>query len=139
MSRVDLVAYAAPLAWAAAVTVALVLAVALARPRRDALWKVAVLGLVLAPYGFGSIVTANRVLDRSAPSVHEVRVVGKRCVSGKNARYALTLAPWAARAAPSTVGVSARACERIEPGETVRLLLRDGALGMPWYAVAPEP
>lgn len=84
-------------------------------------------------YGYGLAVESNSILDRSPGTLYSVRVRDKRIVRGKSTSYELELEPWGPRTAPNRLRVNRYTYDPIERGNVVEIVLRPGALGVPWY------
>jgi hypothetical protein len=100
---------------------------------------VALLALPLVfPYPYGLLATVNGAFDSSEPQVFSVEVLGKWVSRGKGTAYHVTLAPWGPSLEPRETTVSRPLYEHIGRGGHVWVLLKHGALGMPWYVVQYE-
>lgn len=95
---------------------------------------VAVLAFTLT-YGFGAGLHANVLLDRSSSRVHTTTVISKRITTGSSTEYMLRLGPWGPRSAADEVSVSSRMHDEVQPGDSVCVHLRPGALRIPWYTL----
>ena len=104
-------------------------------------WRTTVLLLPIvflgaSAYAYGAAFAANVFLDRSRPEVFTADVVGKRVSRGR------PRTKWIVRLGPSEWGdpmnellVPPQLYESIEPGGTVCVLLRPGALGIAWFTL----
>jgi hypothetical protein len=126
-----------PLIAAAAIcTMVFIAAIALAdRDLRSRPWMLVGLALCAGAYAFGALGEANALLDRSPSSVLRSQIIDKHITYGKATTYYFRLAPWGTRSEPADVSVSHDLYDRLEPRNSVCLLLRDGALHMPWFIV----
>jgi hypothetical protein len=128
--------------WEAAVAIGILAGGALAlalvarepRARTRLLLPVVLAGACL--YAHGAAFTANAFFDRSRPEVFTADVVGKRVSRGR------PRTKWIVRLGPSEWGdpmnellVPPHLYESIEPGGTVCVLLRPGALGIAWFTL----
>jgi hypothetical protein len=132
----DLVYWWLAIAAGGVVGVALIAAAAAAdRNMRRHLWTLLGCALLASIYGFGAVAEANVLLDRSRPSLFRSSVIDKHASYGKATRYLVRLAPWGPRDEPDDVSVSHPLYDRLQPGDPVCVLLRQGALGMPWFII----
>jgi hypothetical protein len=117
---------------ASALTLALAAADRQIRARR---WELAGMLLLSLFYTYGGVVEANALFDRSPPLVYEATVVGKHKSSGKTTQYYLRLTPWGPRRTEDDVSVSRALYESSNPGRTMCVVHRAGALEIPWFEV----
>ncbi len=123
---------------AAAVVGAVVFSAVIAvadRGLRGQPWMLVGLALVAGAYALGAIGEADALLDGSAASVFQTRILEKHATYGKTTTYHLRLAPWGPVTEPGDVAVSHALYDRLEPGNPACLVLRGGALRMPWFVV----
>jgi membrane protein YdbS with pleckstrin-like domain len=130
-----------PLVAAATIfAVGFVAAMAIAdRSLRARHWMLFGCWLAAGAYGFGAIGEANALLDRSQPSVLRSEVLGKRINTGRATTYHLRLAPWGPRPDAAEVAAPHAVYDRLQPGQQACVILRNGALGMPWFIVLACP
>ena len=95
--------------------------------------------LMLAAYGYGAGSLGNALLDRSSATSYTAQVDGKHVTSGRNRTPQLRLGPWGPRKDESEVAVSWDFYRSTSIGETICVLVRPGAFGVPWYRVAKCP
>lgn len=96
-----------------------------------------VLALLLAS---GSVLQYNGLFDRGQPVVHKVAVLEKIEVRGKSKSWNVVLQPWGTRTKPVKEDVEPDLLRAVEPGDTLWVLVRPGALNVPWYVVTlPQP
>jgi hypothetical protein len=127
-----------PIAAAAACAVIFVIVTAMAdRSLRTQRWMLLGLGLVTAAYAFGAIGEADALLDRSQVTVLRSQVLDKHISYGRAKTYHLKLAPWGPMSEGGDVSVAQAVYDRLEAGSTACIVLRAGALGMPWFIVLP--
>lgn len=100
-------------------------------------WMLLGVGLLTGAYALGAIGEANALLDRSPASIVRSQILEKHVTYGKRTTYHFQLAPWGPLTEASDVSVSRELYDRLEPGNPACLLLRSGALGMPWFIVLP--
>jgi len=89
--------------------------------------------LFCAFYGYGAVVCLNGILDKSSPSVYKAQVVGKRVSTGKHTSYNLKLSPWGPRKEEKEVDVAKSVYGKHEIGDYVRVIVRQGRFGIPWF------
>ncbi len=96
--------------------------------------------LILVPYGFGSVLELNAVLDRSRATVYSARVLSKTISRGsKHTDYRLRLGSWALQPQGNSVSVSRTFFQTVTEGDFVCLPVRSGALQIEWYVVTTCP
>lgn len=93
------------------------------------------LGLFCLAYGYGVTIEANVLFDRSSPTTYEVAVINKHVSGGKSTSYNLGLEPWGPLAKPNKLRVGRATYDPIQPGDTLLIDLRKGALGANWYVM----
>jgi hypothetical protein len=98
---------------------------------------VLLLGLITCSYGYGAGLELNNLADRSVARVFQAVVVEKR-VEGdwKWRTWYLTLKPWGPVTDNDEVSVSKTLYQQTQPGDTVCVWLKSGALRVGWYQVA---
>lgn len=84
-------------------------------------------------YGYGLIVEANALFDRSPGILYTAAVQSKEIISGRSTTYRLELSPWGPNAGTNELDVSSSTYNQIQTGQTVRLKMKMGALGVHWY------
>jgi hypothetical protein len=99
-------------------------------------WSVLLCGLMICLYGYGAGLELNAIADRSAPQVFQVVVLAKHASEdSRSTTWYLTLNPWGPVTTREDVSVLGALYRATRPGDTVCVLLRRGAIGMPWYEV----
>jgi hypothetical protein len=93
------------------------------------------LALVLA-YGYGVVALGNAVLDRSSGASYTTTVYAKHVSGGRNKYPQLRIGAWGPRATPEDVTVPWETYRSANVGDTVCVLLRPGAFGIPWYRIS---
>jgi hypothetical protein len=93
---------------------------------------VALLLILCCGYGYGAGMQVNALLDRSVPRPFRVVVISKYASHGKSTSYHLKLAPWGPKVSGQDLMVSYIHYAALKPGDTVCMLLRSGALYVPW-------
>jgi hypothetical protein len=132
----NLVDWMPPIAAAAACAAIFVIVTAVAdRSLRTRRWMLLGLGLVTGAYAFGVIGEADALLDRSQVTVLRSQVLDKHITYGRAKTYHLKLAPWGPMSEGGDVSVAQAVYDRLEAGSTACIVLRSGALGMPWFIV----
>jgi hypothetical protein len=100
-------------------------------------WIILLLGLMTCVYGYGAGLELNALADKSSPRVYRVTVLAKHISrDSKSTTWYLTLPPWGPITRGEDVSVSAARYQRTQPGDTVCVLLRSGALQIAWYQIA---
>lgn len=84
-------------------------------------------------YGYGVVVEANALFDRSPGIPYTAIVQNKRIIHGKSTTYSLDLSPWGPRPVTNELDVSRVTYNQIQTGQSVQLELKRGALNLPWY------
>lgn len=126
---------------AAAAAIALLIAViSLVAYRRSsgAVSGVAVLFVLMLPYGFGLTLMNNSRFDTSEAQVFPVTVQDKRYTPGSrhsSATYWVELGPWGARSTASSISVPYEFYDRLTIGMGATFRLYRGALHMPYYTL----
>lgn len=75
------------------------------------------------------------VFDKSQTTIYPVPIVSKHITHGKSTSYNLKLAAWEFETAGTQASVSRDLYESVQPGDSVCVVLRAGALRIPWYRV----
>lgn len=122
-----------------AVGIGALLAVSIVRVNRSGgrKWGTAlVILLVSGAYGYGAAMSANAVLDTSAPTTYRPSVLRKHVSGGRNRTYELLVDPWGARKSPEDVTVPAAVFNEARVGEPICIAVHGGALGSRWYHVS---
>jgi len=89
-------------------------------------------------YGYGTVVAVNCLTDHSSPKAYTTVVFGKRISSGKSTSYYITVSPWGPQTTPQEISISRREYDRIKENDELLILLRNGTLGIPWFAIQPN-
>ena len=88
--------------------------------------------LLCCSYGYGAGMQVDALLDGSAPQTYRVHVTAKHVSHGKSTSYHLSLAPWGPKVNGQDLMVPYSQYAVLKPGDTVCMLLRSGALDVPW-------
>jgi hypothetical protein len=140
VTDVNLLQWMTPLYLSIALTCVLGTAALLADRSLSRSRGTAILLFVLSmAYGFGASMQANALLDHSPGSSYRAEVTGKYISGGRHTTYELYLAPWGPKREQDKVSVSRWFYDSVEPGDAVCVVLRDGALHVPWYTVGHCP
>lgn len=95
-----------------------------------------VVGLILLPYGFGSVLELNNILDRSTPTMYSAPVLSKRISRGsRHTDYRLHLGAWEGQPNGNWVSVPPSIFQSVIEGDLVCLPVRAGAFQIRWYSV----
>lgn len=125
---------------AAAAAVALVMAgISRAAYRRSSETgtRLAVLFVLMLPYGFGLTLMTNSKFDTSEAQVFSVTVEDKHYTRARFTSPKVVLAPWGARSTASSISVPYELYERLNIGMAATVRLSRGALHMPYYTLHP--
>lgn len=126
-----------PMAWLPVAIGIALLAAALAADRSPK-QKGSVLALFAVSlfYGYGGVVELNAVFDNSPAATYSVPVVSKHISHGRSTSYYLNLSAWEREPEQTQVSVARDFYESVQPGDSVCVIFRTGALRIPWYRVA---
>lgn len=91
--------------------------------------------LFAAAYGYGASREANSLLDQSPATVYRTALADKHVSSGRYTTYYLALAPWGPDMEMGDVSVPRSFYQSVKTGDKVCVMVRPGALRIPWYAV----
>ena len=124
-----------------AAVIAIVMAVLIRLTREDRefpLWLSLLLFVpVTAFYGYGSVVLANKLLDRSSPKLYLTFVYDRSMHKvSRQMVWDLRLGPWGPRKEAESVSVPRQLYEATEIDDGVCVLLHPGAFGIRWFEVA---
>ena len=97
--------------------------------------KPLLVGLCTAIYAFGTIGEANALLDNSPATVFQSRILDKHIYHGKRTSYHLKLAPWGPLHETGDINVPSDVYNELEVNKMACVLVRRGALEMPWFSV----
>ncbi|MBS1521398.1 MAG: hypothetical protein JST50_10405 [Bacteroidetes bacterium] len=84
-------------------------------------------------YGFGATVQTNCVLDKSEPKTFTTKIVDQFIHHGKSTSYYVRLAPWKPGQGVAKVEVSRSFYYSHYESEIVKVGMKEGALGIPWF------
>lgn len=101
-------------------------------------WRKFPLLLFMAfPYAPATIALADQAFDFGAPAPLRIAVTGKRTSAGRGHVHYLRVPPWGLRRRANEIEVKRDLYDSVAAGGAVCLQVHPGALGMPWYEVAP--
>jgi hypothetical protein len=113
---------------------ALLVAIAIVDPtQRSRGWTMVIFGFITLAYGYGSVIEANALLDRSTGIAYSAPVKGKQIIDGRSTTYELDLGAWGPKTGTNDLDVGRATYEQIQPGDIALLKLKKGALGVRWY------
>lgn len=98
-------------------------------------WQIFFMLIAAFALGFGSARQLNCEFDQSKPAVYTAAVLDHRVIHGKSSSYYLTLSPWGPRQHAEEVGIGSTLYQQAAIGDSVRVVLREGLLRIPWYFV----
>ena len=124
-----------------AAVIAIVMAVLIRLTREDRefpLWLSLLLFVpVTAFYGYGSVVLANKLLDRSPPKLYLTFVYDRSMHKvSRQMVWNLRLGPWGPRKEAQNLSVPRGLYDATEIDDGICVLLHPGAFGMRWFEVA---
>jgi hypothetical protein len=101
--------------------------------RRIWIYSSLVLNIVL--YSYSATYGMNCVYDFSQPQVYEARVIAKTISTRRKGpdTYHIRVTPWGHHRDPETLRVSMFQYDQIEEGQSVKIDLKKGLFGIPWY------
>jgi hypothetical protein len=102
---------------------------------RKPLWAILLL-LMGLDWGWGLVIEANGLFDRTPPQILSTKVLRKWKSSGRSTTYYLNVAPTSVPGLKGDIDVGSRLYRRIDVGESVCLELHAGSLGWRWYRPA---
>jgi hypothetical protein len=100
-------------------------------------WSFLILFPLLAGWSGGLLSLTNCAFDRARGEAFSVRVLEMHEGSGRHHTYTLQVTEWGPPGAPREVDVPRALYRQLKPGEAVRVVLRPGRFGMPWFYVLP--
>lgn len=107
------------------------------KSNKDRWWIYASLIFNLLVYSFAATYGANCAFDYSAPSVYETEVLDKRIKLGKRSHktYYVMVAPWGHHYDKEEIRVSRYKYNQLFIGNTIKMDLKKGLFGIPWYYI----
>lgn len=87
-------------------------------------------------YSYAGTYAANCTYDYSMPTVYETEVLNKRVSKGRrNRTYYVEVAPWGHHYDKEEISVPRGQYEEISIGENIKIDLKKGLFGIPWYYI----
>jgi len=86
-------------------------------------------------YGYGVVMEANALFDRSQPRIYETTVAWKSTTHRRGTSYHLALMPWGPMTNGSNVTVTEEFYYAVEERGPVCVMLHKGAFSVAWYQV----
>jgi hypothetical protein len=96
---------------------------------------IAILGGFFFIYGFGSVIFANCIYDKSEPIIYNAKIIEKRISSGKSTTYYLKLTPWGTQKESDEVSVNRKEYEQAKINAPVEVYFMKGKLDIPWFEI----
>jgi hypothetical protein len=93
--------------------------------------------MMAVPYGFGATILLNCAYDTTSLRLYSARVQRKYISQGKIDTYHVRLGAWAGRSAGEEATISRARYQQLHPGDSVRVGVYPGTLGVPWFRVEP--
>ena len=108
------------------------------RSQKDRLWiYFSIIGSIMV-YCYAGAYGVNCVFDNSIAKVYQTPVLDKHIYHGKHTSYHLIIAPWGHHYDKEDITVSQEQYEKTNPGQLVKVDVKDGLLGIPWYYVEEQ-
>jgi len=96
--------------------------------------------LLSTAYCYGATVMLNGLLDRSEAKVYPVKVLAKHVSrSRKSTTYHFEIAPWGPMFQNDDVNVTGFLYQQVRVGQNICVILREGALKVPWFGLEVCP
>jgi len=74
--------------------------------------------------------------DNSAAGTYSARVLGKRTAySSKSRSYYIKVAPWGPKTGENEISIRKSGFDRIKVDDEIKISLKDGSLGIPWFII----
>jgi hypothetical protein len=87
-------------------------------------------------YGFGVIMEANCLPDKSVPTVYTAKVVGKHTSYSSTRRsYYIKVTLWGPKTEEQEISIRRTAFDRIKVSDQLNINLKEGVLGIPWFII----
>jgi hypothetical protein len=87
----------------------------------------------LAIHTYGTIISTNVILDKSAETTYKAKVIGKHISTGKTTHYYLELERWGSQEDNKDIVVAKSTYDNTTEGNSVNIYLRNGLYGIPYY------
>lgn len=91
-------------------------------------------GLIPVPWLLAAILIGNGALDRSAPHLHQARVVSRFSMPGPVPSRRLLVTSWRGGDTVERVPVDRGDFDRFSSGDIVDVKIQDGLVGIPWVS-----
>jgi len=85
--------------------------------------------------GYGGVVVANCIPDRSVVQIYKVQILDRRISSSKSKSYYLSLTEWGNRKRGKEVSVASSLYKEVAIGDSVSVNIKKGMLNIPWYYI----
>ncbi|MCT4639404.1 MAG: hypothetical protein N4A72_16995 [Bacteroidales bacterium] len=89
--------------------------------------------IFLAIHTYGTIISTNVILDKSAETTYKAKVIGKHISTGKTTHYYLELERWGSQEDNKDIVVAKSTYDNTTEGNSVNIYLRNGLYGIPYY------
>ena len=87
-------------------------------------------------YGYGMVVEANCLPDKSVPRTYISKVLDKRTsYTSKSHSYYIKVAPWGPKTEGHEISIKKRGFDRIKVKDEIKINLKEGMLGIPWFII----
>ena len=94
--------------------------------------------IIFFAYAYGATILMNGYQDTSKAQEYKVNVTGKHFTSGKSTTYYLELESWGKFTTGESFSVPHDLYNRVKEGDTVRVLLKQGKLNIPWFWITDD-
>jgi len=85
-------------------------------------------------YGYGVLIEANCLPDKSLPKTYTTRVLDKRTsYTSKSHSYYIKVAPWGPRTGEQEISIKKRGFDHIQVNDEIGIDLKDGTLNVAWF------
>jgi hypothetical protein len=125
-------------AWIPAVVVFLIMGAVLyylaVKVAQASFWsQIAFILIIAAAYGFGSVLLANDVFDRSPAQTYPASITDRYVSRGKSTSYHIVLGNWGQNHGQENISVSSSFYNRTSVGSQVNVKLKRGFFNVPWF------
>ena len=87
-------------------------------------------------YGYGVLIEANCLADKSMPNAYNVKVLGKRSsYSSRSRSYYIKVGPWGPRTKGGEISIRKSGYDRIRINDEIIIGLKRGFLDIPWFFI----
>lgn len=91
-----------------------------------------------ATYSYGTLIISNGHFDQGRGQEWPVKVTDKYETHGKSTSYYVKVSPWAEYDTSSAVKISSRFYDLVNTGDSIRVVLKPGKWGIPWYFLVAD-